>query len=152
VEEGQPPRLVIRLLNPVMRALLRSPLHGLASRQFLLLTITGRRTGRTYTIPVGRHGSGGTLVVYAAGGWRANLRGGAPVRVTLGGRERAGFATLEEDPDRVAQAYRTRLQELGLRDARQLGLKVNVDRLPTVEEIKPAVAGRAIATIRLDDT
>lgn len=151
VEPGQPPALVLRFLNPLMKALLRSPFHRLASKQFMLLALTGRRTGRTITVPVGRHESEGALVVYAAGSWRANMRGGASVRVVLDGREHAGHAELEEDPDLVAQAYKTRLDELGVAKARDLGLKVNVDRSPTAEEIKPVVAERAIATIRLND-
>jgi F420H(2)-dependent quinone reductase len=151
VQGGEPPKLAIRFLNPVMRLLLRSPFHQLASRQFMLLTVTGRKTGRIYTVPVGRHQSDGTIVVYAAGGWRKNLRGGAPVRVVIDGVEHAGYAELEEDPDRVAQAYKTRLDELGVGGARVLGLKVSGERSPTAEEIKPAVAERAIATIRLTD-
>jgi F420H(2)-dependent quinone reductase len=149
VKAGQPPALVIRFLNPLMRALLRSPLHRLASKQFMLLTVTGRQTGRSYTVPVVRHQSGDTLVVYAAGGWRRNLRGGAPVRVVLDGVERSGHAELEEDPERVAQAYKQRLDELGAAEARMIGLKVSAERSPTVEEIKPVVAERAIATITL---
>lgn len=151
VQSGEPPKLVVRFLNPVMRLLLRSPLHRLASRQFMLLILTGRKSGRTYTVPVGRHESDGTIVVYAAGGWRKNLRGGAPVRVVIDGVERAGYAELEEDPDQVAQAYKTRLDELGVGEARVLGLKVSGGRSPTAEEIKPAVAERAIATIRLSE-
>ena len=149
VEPGQPPRLVIRLLNPVMKALLRSPLHRPLSKQFMLLTVTGRKTGRTYTVPVSRHQSDGALVVFAAGSWRGNLRGGAQVGLILDGRKRTGYADLEEDPDRVAQAYKTRLDRLGVGNARQLGLKVNVGRSPTADEIKPVVAERAIATVRL---
>jgi hypothetical protein len=151
VQGGEPPKLAIRFLNPVMRLLLRSRFHRLGSRQFMLLTVTGRKTGRIYTVPVGRHQSDGTIVVYAAGGWRKNLRGGAPVRVVIDGVEHAGYAELEEDPDRVAQAYKTRLDELGVGEARVLGLKVSGERSPTAEEIKPAVAERAIATITLTD-
>jgi hypothetical protein len=151
VESGQPPRSVIRLINPIMRALLRSPLHRPLSKQFMLLTVTGRKTGRTYTVPVGRHELEGTLVVYAAGSWRRNLRGGAPVRLTIDGRERTGYAELDENPDQVAQAYKSRLDTVGVANARQLGLKVNAGRSPTAQEIKPAVAQRGIATIRLSD-
>ena len=149
---GEPPRLVIRFLNPLMRLLLRSPFHRLLSKQFMLLSVTGRKSGRTYTVPVVRHQSGGTIVVYAAGSWRHNLRGGAPVSAVLDGVERAGYAELEEDPERVARAYKTRLDELGVGEARMLGLKVTGGRSPTVEEIQPAVAERAIATIRLTDS
>ena len=102
MEQGQPPRSVLRVVNPVVSALLRSPLHRLLSREYMLLTVTGRKTGRSYTIPVGRHEFDGAFVVYAAGGWRLNLRGGADVRLTLDGHERTGHAELEEDPARVA--------------------------------------------------
>jgi F420H(2)-dependent quinone reductase len=151
VEPGQPPRLVLRFINPILAGLLRSPLHRPVSKQFVLLTVTGRRSGRAYTIPVGRHESDGTLIVYAAGSWRNNLRGGAPVSLILDRRKRAGYAEFEEDGDRVAQAYKAELDRLGVGNARVLGLKVNIDRSPTADEIKPAVAQRGIATIRLTD-
>ena len=35
-----------RLINPHVRALLRSPLHGLMSRNTLLLSFNGRKTGK----------------------------------------------------------------------------------------------------------
>jgi hypothetical protein len=139
-------------VNPVLRALLRSPAHGLLSKRFVLLMVTGRRTGREYVIPVGRHESEGELVVCASGRWRHNLRGGAQVRLTIDGQERAGHATFEDDPPAVAQVYRTLLDRLGPDNARLLGLKLNVDRLPTVEELTPVVAGqRAIVRVRLAD-
>jgi deazaflavin-dependent oxidoreductase (nitroreductase family) len=84
VEDAPPPKAVLRLLNPLLVALLRSPLHGLASKNFMLLTVTGRKSGRTYTFPIGRHEEpDGTFVLSAGGNWRHNLRGGADVRVTL---------------------------------------------------------------------
>jgi hypothetical protein len=139
-------------MNPVLSALLRSRAHGLVSKQLMLLTVTGRKSGRDYSMPVGRHESDGELVVSAAGNWRHNLRGGAPVRVVVGGRERAGHAELEEDPEQVAQAYATLIAGLGVKKAGQVGLKVNLDRVPTAEEVKPAVAERGIVRIRLTDS
>src|SRR5579884_2877593 len=85
VEPGQPPRLVLRCVNPFVSAILRSPLHRLLSRRFMLLTVTGRRSGRTYRIPVGRHERNGALLVAADGAWRHNLRDHAPFRLTIGG-------------------------------------------------------------------
>jgi hypothetical protein len=43
---------VLRRLNPVIAALLRSPLHGVLSRNLLLLTYVGRRSGRRRTLPL----------------------------------------------------------------------------------------------------
>jgi len=40
-------------LNPLMHALLRSPLHGLLSGMLMLRSYTGRKSGKVYTIPIG---------------------------------------------------------------------------------------------------
>ena len=90
--------------NPFVRALLRSRLHGLLSGSLLLVTYSGRRSGRTFTIPVLYAEAGSELVVYVGRSrekvWWRNLRGGAPVRVRLRGHELAGTATVVVgDPD-----------------------------------------------------
>ena len=149
MQDARPPRNVIRIVNPVVNALLRSPLHRLLGKNLMLLTVTGRKTGRTYTVPVGRHESrDGTFVLSASGNWRHNLRGGAAVRLTLDGRERAAHAVLEEDPERAAEAFKTMLDQAG---PRALGVKVNVDRSPTIAEIRPVLARRTVAYLHLTD-
>lgn len=40
-------------INPLVRWLMRSPLHWLASRRVALISYTGRRSGRRFTIRVG---------------------------------------------------------------------------------------------------
>lgn len=52
---SQPLPLRIRLLrrlNPAIIGLLRSPLHGILSRNLLVLEYRGRKTGKSYTIPL----------------------------------------------------------------------------------------------------
>ena len=147
VEDAPPPKAVLRLLNPLLEALLRSPLHRLASKNLMLLTVTGRKSGRTYTLPVGRHEKpDGTFVLSAGGNWRHNLRGGADVRVTLDGRERRAHATLEEDAIRTAEVFKGLLDRAG---PRAVGVKVNVSHSPSLEEIKPALADRGVAYLTL---
>jgi len=149
VEDARPPKAVLTLVNPIMVALLRSRMHRLASKNFMLLTVTGRKSGRSYTLPVSRHEQpDGTLVVSAAGSWRHNLRGGGDVRVTLDGRERSAHVTSEENPVRAAEVFKGLLDRAGPRD---VGVKVNVDRSPTPEEIKPVLEHRVIAYLKLAD-
>ena len=94
--------VVNRAANPAVRLLLRSPLHPLVSGQLALITVTGRRSGRSYTIPVG-YGLRDDIVNIPVGWparkrWWRNLRGdGAPVRVRLRGREYAGFGIARGD-------------------------------------------------------
>jgi hypothetical protein len=142
-----PPRTILRIVNPILRVLLRSPLHRPLSKGLALLTVTGRRTGRPYTVPVGRHEDDGVFLVSVSGSWRYNL--GTPVRLTIEGREYVGYAEIEDDPDQVAGTFKMLYDRYGPSSASLLGLKVNVRRPPTADEIRPAVADRWIARIRL---
>jgi len=90
-----------RVGNPLVRGLLRSPLHGIADRRLALITVTGRRSGREYTFPVG-YRQEGELVTIAVGWpqrkvWWRNLAGGGPVRMRIRGEEREGRAEANED-------------------------------------------------------
>jgi deazaflavin-dependent oxidoreductase (nitroreductase family) len=89
---------VLSRLNPVIGALLRSPLHPLLSPGLLLLTVTGRRSGRRYTIPVGYQRDGDDLVVMVSEAhtkqWWRNYQEPGPISVRLRGEERAGRAEL----------------------------------------------------------
>jgi deazaflavin-dependent oxidoreductase (nitroreductase family) len=149
VEDAPPPTNVLRFMTPLMKAVLRSPLHRLLDKNMMLLTVTGRRTGRTYTLPVWRHEfPDGKLVLSAGGVWRHNLRGGADVRITVDGRERAAHAVLEEDATQAAEVFRTLLERSG---ARAVAVMVNVDRTPTVAELTPLMADRGIAYVTFSD-
>jgi deazaflavin-dependent oxidoreductase (nitroreductase family) len=149
VESRTPPRALLRMVNPVVKAVLRSPLHRLLGKQLMVLTVTGRRSGRTYSVPVGRYdASDGSLLVSAGGAWRHNLRGGADVRVTLDGRERRAHALLVEDPDEAAREFKALLDRVG---PRALGMRVHVDRPPTTAEVGAALRGRGVAHVRLID-
>ena len=150
VETAEPPKALGYVVGPVMWMLLRSPLHGLISRQLMLLIFSGRRCGKRYEVVVGRHELGDALVVPSASRWRFNLRDGAPVEVTLGGIRRAGRAELVENPDEVALVYGKLLDKVGIRGAQRVGLKVNVDRKPTLDELKVALVDHGAVRVILD--
>jgi hypothetical protein len=73
-----------------VRWLLRSPLQRFVSKQLMLVTIKGRVTGRTFTIPVGYIEANDGIYVLVSGPadklWWRNLDGGAPVELTLRGQ------------------------------------------------------------------
>jgi deazaflavin-dependent oxidoreductase (nitroreductase family) len=88
-----------RFYNPLVIWLLRSPLHALMSGSVLLLTFEGRRSSRTYTTPISyvREGEDVLLVAARDHSWWKNLRGGAPVRLRISGRNEEGIAEALED-------------------------------------------------------
>ena len=58
VKRSVPPPTLVKVGNPLVRMLLGSPLHGMLDDSFLVLHLTGRKTGRRYEIPVGYRGPG----------------------------------------------------------------------------------------------
>ena len=77
-----------RFYNPIVVSLLHSPLHRLLDEQTMTITVTGRKSGRSYTLPVSYVRDGENLLVISQRNraWWKNLRGGAPVTVFLKGR------------------------------------------------------------------
>ncbi len=111
--QNKPPALwrwFMKVQNPLMKWLLRSSLHGLVSRMYLLITFTGRKSGATYTTPVQYAQDGDTLYIITSEGytWWKNLRGGADVRIHLRGQAYPARAEISTDPKRI-QALVTRL-------------------------------------------
>ncbi len=139
VKRSVPPPTLVKVGNPLVRMLLGSPLHGMLDDSFLVLHLTGRKTGRRYEIPVGYVDLAGKLAVVTVARWRVNLRGGADVTVRLRGRLRPMNALLEEDPAAVAVSYQTMIDRMGWKKAqRQLGISVPGGRAPSVLELKDA--------------
>ena len=77
-----------KFYNPLVLSLLHSPLHRLLDGQTMAITVTGRRSGKDYTLPVSYVRDGENLLVIRQKGrtWWKNLRGGAPMTVFLQGR------------------------------------------------------------------
>ena len=65
VKRSVPPPALVKMGNPLVRMLLGSPLHGVLDGSFLVLHLTGRKTGRRYNIPVGYVDMEGRLAVVA---------------------------------------------------------------------------------------
>ena len=89
--------------NDFMSWVLRSPFHGIMSDGMLLITITGRKTGKKYTMPVGYYRENGYLWVITRHDrtWWKNLRGGAEVALLLKRKPVTAFAEPELDEKSV---------------------------------------------------
>ena len=90
-----------RTANPVVGAVLSSPLHPLLSGGLALITVTGRRSGRRYTNPVGYRQDGDRVTITVGWPerkqWWRNLREGGPVEMRIRGRQRVGRAQARGD-------------------------------------------------------
>src|SRR5262245_5129264 len=88
---GEPLPLAIRVLrrlNPAIAWVLRSPLHALVSRNLLLLTYVGAKTGRSRTLPLSYVEVGSRLYLCTRSSlWWRSLRNGRPVELRLRGAQ-----------------------------------------------------------------
>jgi hypothetical protein len=92
-QPGPPPAFV----QSILIGLLKSPLHGLLSKNLLLLRFDGRKSGRRYELPVAYMRDRNTILIASRAGWWKNLRGGAPVELLLQGKNVAGSADVASD-------------------------------------------------------
>lgn len=136
-----------RLFNGAARLLLRSPLHRVISGSVMLITFTGRKTGRVISTPVSYIREGQIVTLFTPSAWRKNLEGGALVRLLLGGREYSGWATpCANDPD-AARRGLTRFLTLLPREAPFYKVRSGADGLPDAEQV--AAAARRFTMIQI---
>ncbi len=144
----QPPLRVMRQVNRGMRLLLRSPAHGAVSKKILLLTFTGRHTGKRYTTPLSYvRADERTILAGTESPWYRNLLGGAPVTVRVRGEERSGTAEAITDEAGMADAYATILR-LDPGYTRFIDVHLGPDGRPVPDEVAAARA-RGLVVVRI---
>lgn len=136
-------------LNTTMKFILRSPFHSLVSKTILLITFSGRKSGKDYTTPVSYSQSGEQVSIFTHAGWWKNLRGGAPVKLRLQGRELEGLAEpVAEDKQAVAAGLADHLRKVPF-DARYYGVTLDDQGNPNEAEVVKAAETVAMIRVRL---
>ena len=107
VQHPRPPRPIRMIANTLVTTILRSPWHGLRSNQLLLLTFTGRKSGKEFTTPIRYTQEGETLCMTVVYPWWKNLLENPAVRVLLRGEMRPGIAevTPEQEEEVVVKIH-----------------------------------------------
>ncbi len=94
--------------NPIMILLLKSPFHGIISKNMMLVSVTGRKSGKIISTPTNylRDGNNLWVISWRERKWWRNLRSGsgAVVRILLAGKNIEGCGHIIEDEKAVAQS------------------------------------------------
>lgn len=150
VDAGHPPSALMRLINPLMRFVLKTPFAGAARKQFMVLSFTGRKTGRAYSIPLSAHVIDGQLYALTGSPWKQNFRDGGPVEVVHDGATAAMRGELIRDRAVVSDLLVRAARGYGpVRAQRMIGLKFRDGRIPTREEFAEAVDRLHLGAVRL---
>ena len=107
------------LVNPLTIRLLRSPAGGRLGEVLLLLTYTGRKSGRKITTPVSYTREGSVITLFADGSWANNFISPAPVEMLVRGERLTGTARTYTDPQVIAEAVRREIETHGRMAARR---------------------------------
>jgi hypothetical protein len=121
-----------RLVNPLVRLLLRSPLHPLLDGLLVTLSYQGRKTGRWHSLPACTSATAKTSISSGQPHrkvWWRNLRHSTPVRLRLRGRDLTGTATASSHPEAVAAGLRRYLARYP-KAAKPLGVWWDADGTP----------------------
>jgi hypothetical protein len=94
------------LINVPMRILLRLPFPTPLSRSLMLVSLTGRKTGKRYQQPVSYVPDGDTLLTPGGGKWKLNLQEDRPVPIRWRGREALARPELIKDAAEVERLLR----------------------------------------------
>jgi len=136
-------------VTQTMKLVLRSSAHGMVSKTVLLITFTGRKSGKTYTTPVDYSQDGDQVTIFTHANWWKNLRNGAPVTLRLRGRELQGLAEpVAEDKQAVAAGLTAHLRKVPS-DARYYGVTFDDHRSPRAEEVEKAAQTVVMIRVQL---
>jgi hypothetical protein len=129
--------------------LLRTPLAGPARKQLMVLSFTGRKTGRPYSIPVSAHVIDHDLYALTGAPWKQNFRDGATADVIYDGKASAMRGELIRDRAIVSDLFHRCAESYGVQRAqRMIGLKFRDQRIPTREEFAEAVDRMHLGAVR----
>ena len=137
--------------NSIIVAILRSPLHAMLGSTFLLITYTGRKSGKQYTVPTNFVREDDVLYVTSRRErtWWRNMLDGAPVKVRMQGRDYAATASAIADDTGVAAKLPMYLSHVpGL--VKYYDVAVDADGTFEAESIARAAHVRVLVEIRLN--
>ncbi|HNK63339.1 MAG TPA: nitroreductase/quinone reductase family protein [Anaerolineales bacterium] len=135
--------------NDFMAWVLRSPFHGMLSSGMMLITITGRKSGKKYITPVGYYREGEFLWVITSRErtWWKNLQGGANVELLLRRQPVMAYAEPELELKAVAARMVEYLRHIP-QAASRMGIRMENSQ-PNDDDIARTAKDRLFVRIKL---
>ena len=135
--------------NDFMAWVLRSPLYGILSKGMMLITVTGRKTGKKYTLPVEYFEADGFLWIVTSRDrtWWRNLQNGAEVELLLKNQPLNAYASLVTNLEQVETHLLDYVRKAPLA-AKAMGLRME-NKIPNAEDLAREANKRLFVRIQL---
>ena len=148
------PKIILRLIHLPPRIIYALGLGSLMGRLVLLLTTTGRKTGKRRVTPLQYEAIDGKIYLAAALGknadWLRNILVDPKVEVRVGARRFSGVAQPIADRKRMADFLEVRLR----RHPRMVGMMLRAEGLPSAPDraaLERYAADRTLVVISPDE-
>lgn len=135
--------------NDFVSWLLRSPFHKVLSGGMILITVTGRKTGRKYSTPVGYYAEGEYLWIITSRNrkWWRNLKDGAGIELLLKRKLVEAFAEIEIEERSVEERMYEYLRHVP-QAAKPMGIRIDGGR-PDAGDIARTAKERLFIKLKL---
>ena len=135
--------------NDFVKFFLRTPLYIFMGNT-MLITVTGCKTGKKYTTPVGFYREGDTLWIISnrERTWWRNIKEDGEVEMRIRGKDVSGFAEVILDEGAVARQIGDYVKHI-LMAAKPLGVRVEKDG-PNPEDAARLAKERVFVRIKLN--
>jgi deazaflavin-dependent oxidoreductase (nitroreductase family) len=132
--------------NDFVKFFLRTPLNVFLG-DTMIITVTGRKTGKKYSTPVGFYGKDGILWVLTSRDrtWWRNVKNGADVSLFLKKKPMKAFAQVELDEKKVEAYLVEYIQQIPMA-AKPFGIRIE-NAMPNPEDIRRVAQDRLFVKI-----
>ena len=151
VAKPRAPLWIFKIANPLVSALLRSPLHGVMSNVLMLVTYKGRKSGKVFTHPIGyfEWDQDEVMAFTSSARWWVNMLEGKPVTLLLRGQQIEAIPTPIHEREAVVNTLEEFVKRLGAKKAQWLPIGLPADREPTRADFEAAPPGIALVHFKL---
>lgn len=141
--------LLFKLLNPMMKAILKSPFHSLISSRIMIITFTGTLSGKEYSTPVSYYQEGRYVICFTHGKWWRNIGAGSTVKIRIRGQDVQGQGIAIPDDVNKKTTSLFKLLKAVPSDAGFYGVRLNEDKEPIMDDIEKAVMDAVMIQIEI---
>lgn len=136
-------------VNNTVKFVLRSSVHRMISKNILLITFTGCKSGKTYTTPVCYSQEGNQVYIFTHAKWWKNLCNCTSVTLRLRGREIQGVPEPVVEDKRIIAAGLTAHLRRVPSDAKYYDVTFDELGNPKAEDVEKAVQSVVMINVRL---
>ena len=133
--------------NDFVKFFLRTPLHAFLGNT-MLVTVTGCRTGKKYSTPVGFYREDGYLWVITSRDrtWWRNVKNGANITLLLKGKTLEAFAEAVLEEKAVEAHMLDYIRNIPMA-AKSMGIRIE-NKVPNIEDIRCAAKDKLFVRIK----